>query len=165
MNDKLYKKAEELVNLLKQKNLIIATAESCTGGMVSAVLTEISGVSTVFNLGLTSYTNEIKNKVLSVDADILEKFGAVSSQTASQMAENVCKIANSDIGLSVTGVAGPGSSEGHDAGYVFIAVCFKGKTSFKLLDIEPISREFIRESAVYSLLEMAISVIKENDNG
>lgn len=165
MKEKLYRKAEELVILLKNKNLTIATAESCTGGMVSEVLTEISGVSSVFNLGITSYTNEIKNKILGVHSETLDNFGAVSAETACEMAENVSKLANSDIGVSVTGVAGPSASEGHNPGYVFIAVSFEDKRCFKLLNIEPKSREFIRESAVYNLLELVIGIIKENDNG
>lgn len=165
MKDKLYKKAEELVSLLKNENLTIATAESCTGGMVSEVLTEISGVSSVFNLGITSYTNEIKNMILNVKSETLEKFGAVSGETACEMAENVSKLANSDIGISVTGVAGPSASEGHNPGYVFIAVSFEDKLEVKLLNIEPKNREFIRQSAVYGLLELTISIIKENDNG
>ena len=122
MNGVLTQKAEETVKILKEKGLTLATAESCTGGLLSAVLTTVSGVSQVFELGVTSYSCRIKNEVLGVEAQTLTDFGAISEQTARQMAENVRRIAGSDIGASVTGVAGPQSSEGHPVGYIFIAV-------------------------------------------
>ena len=154
INTELYKAEENTVNFLKQKKLTVATAESCTGGMVSSFITSVSGVSQVFELGITSYTCEIKNKVLGVSEDTLKKYGAVSEQTAKEMAENVRCIANTDMGASVTGVAGPDGSEGHEPGYVFIAVSGKNGTVVKLLNIEPESRNFVREKATESLLNL-----------
>ena len=159
MNTKILEKAELLITLLKEKTLKIATAESCTGGLVSACLTSVSGASNVFELGVTSYSNSIKNRILGVDAQTLNEFGAVSSQTASQMAENIRKLANADIGVSVTGVAGPTSQEGHPVGYVFIGVSDKEATVTKLLSIPPESRDFVREQAVLQLFDTVIAKI------
>ncbi|MBE6787050.1 MAG: CinA family protein [Ruminococcaceae bacterium] len=159
MNSKVLLKAEELVNLLKQKNLKIATAESCTGGMISTYITAVSGASGVFEMGITSYSNRIKNKILKVNADTLETQGAVSFETAKQMAQNIREISGADIGVSVTGVAGPASQEGRPVGTVFVGFSFKDKTTAKLLNIEPLGREFIREQAVLNIFTTAIEIL------
>ncbi len=160
MNKQIFEKAERMVRLLKEKDLKIATAESCTGGMVASFITSVSGVSQVFELGITSYTNDIKNRVLKVDAKTLETHGAVSEQTAKQMAENVRRIANADIGVSVTGVAGPSGQEGHPPGMVFIGISDKNGTEAKLLNIEPQSRNFVREQTVCQLFDAVSKRIK-----
>lgn len=152
INKELYKAAQSTVEYLKDKKLTLATAESCTGGMVSMFITSVAGVSQVFQLGITSYTCEIKNKVLGVKKETLEMYGAVSEQTAKEMAENVRKKAGADIGASVTGVAGPAGSEGHPAGYVFIAVSGEKGVKAKLLNIEPKSRNYVREKATEEIL-------------
>ncbi len=160
MNTQIFKKAEQAVNLLKEKNLKIATAESCTGGMVASYITSVSGVSKVFELGITSYTNDIKNKFLKVDTDTLEKYGAVSHQTAHQMANNIRTLSNADIGVSVTGVAGPDGQEGHPPGMVFIGLSDKNSTITKQLDIDPKSRNFVREQTVINLFDLIIEHLK-----
>ncbi len=161
INTELFNAAENTVNYLKENDLTVATAESCTGGMVSAFITSVSGVSRVFHLGITSYTCEIKNEVLGVKAETLEKYGAVSKETACEMAENIRKIAKTDIGASVTGVAGPETSEGHPVGYVFIAVAGEKGTEVKLLNIEPKSRNYVREQATKLLLMLIKDYAKE----
>ena len=109
-------------DLLKQKNLTVATAESCTGGLLASRLTDAAGSSAYVKGGVVAYTNEIKNFVLHVDAETLKNFGAVSSRTAREMATNVRKLFSASIGVSTTGVAGPDKSEGKSVGTVFIAV-------------------------------------------
>lgn len=161
MNTETLEKAEQVVFLLKQNNLKIATAESCTGGMVSAYITAVSGASSVLELGITSYSNRIKNKILKVKSQTLKDYGAISQDTAEQMAQNVKNIANADIGVSVTGAAGPDSSEGHNAGFVIIALCYKDKTTVKQLNINPKSRSYVREQAVFQLFELIINFLKE----
>lgn len=104
------------------ENFTIATAESCTGGLVASRLTDLSGASNYFKGGVIAYTNEIKKLILRVEAETLEKFGAVSSQTALEMATNVREIFSTTIGLSTTGVAGPLTSEDKPVGLVFIAI-------------------------------------------
>ena len=108
--------------LLKAKNFTVATAESCTGGLLASRLTDVSGSSAYVKGGVVSYCNEIKRDVLHVKAATLDEFGAVSRQTAEQMARNVRKIFNATIGLSTTGIAGPSPSEGKPVGLVYVAV-------------------------------------------
>ena len=160
-NAELLSKAEETVKLLKENSLKIATAESCTGGMVSAYLTSVSGVSDVFELGITSYSCKIKNQILGVNQDTLQKFGAISESTAKQMAENILKISGADIGVSVTGAAGPKGSEGHEAGFVFIALSDSDYTIVKQLNIEPKNRNFVRQQTVLNLFNVIINYLKE----
>ena len=157
MNNLILEKANEVVSLLKQKNKKIATAESCTGGMLSSYITAIPGASSVLELGITSYSNRIKNEILNVKVETLEAFGAISKDTAMQMAENVRKISGADIGVSVTGAAGPDSSEGHNAGFVIIALSNTNETIVKELRITPSSRNFVREQAVLQLLELILN--------
>lgn len=154
MNRILSQTAENTVKKLKEKGLTLATAESCTGGLLSAAITSVSGVSQVFELGVTSYSCRIKNKVLGVEERVLTDFGAISEQTARQMAENVRAIAGSDIGASVTGVAGPDSSEGHPVGYIFIAVAGEKGTKVQLLNLRDEGRDAVRQTAVCAVLEL-----------
>lgn len=108
-------------DLLKRKNFTVATAESCTGGLLASTLTDVDGASAYVKGGVVAYTNAIKNSVLHVDAETLKNFGAVSSETAREMAANVREIFSSTIGISTTGIAGS-SVEGKPVGTVFIAV-------------------------------------------
>ena len=162
MNPILIKAAENTVEALKQKKLTLATAESCTGGLVSAALTSVSGVSEVFEMGITSYSCRIKHKILNVKNETLERFGAISESTAKQMADNVRKISGADIGVSVTGAAGPDGSEGHNPGFVFIGLSHKDGTVVKQLNIQPKSRNFVREQTVLQLFTLVINFLKEN---
>ncbi len=161
MNRLLVEKAENTINTLKTKGLKIATAESCTGGLVAAAITSVSGVSQVFELGVTSYSCKIKNQVLGVEKQTLENLGAISEETARQMAEKVRKMADSDLGVSVTGVAGPDSSEGHPVGYIFIAVAGKTGTKVRLLNLKNEGRQAVREAAVCCIFEFIDDYIKE----
>lgn len=161
MNTEIYSTAEQLVKLLKEKNLLIATAESCTGGLVSSYITAVSGSSAVFELGVASYSCRIKNEALGVKKETLDTLGAVSRETARQMAECILKKAAADIGVSVTGVAGPDGSEGHMPGLVYIAAAYKGGTTVKELNISPISREYVREQAAEQLLKLALNTVRE----
>lgn len=104
------------------ENFTIATAESCTGGLFASRLTDFAGASNYFKGGIVAYTNEIKINVLRIKSETLEEFGAVSSQTALEMAKNVREIFNSTFGISTTGVAGPSTSENKAVGTVFIAI-------------------------------------------
>lgn len=129
----------------------IATAESCTGGLVSKRLTEVGGVSQVFDCGICSYANEIKHKILGVKNETLDMVGAVSEEVAIQMAEGVRKLANADYGVSTTGIAGPtGGTAEKPVGLVYIAVNSAENTVvYKafLTDEENSSRENIRKNA------------------
>lgn len=162
INTALFEKAQQAVDLLKANNLKIATAESCTGGMVSSYITSVSGVSEVFEMGVTSYSKRIKNQVLKVKKQTLEQYGAVSESTAKQMAENIRTLSGADIGVSVTGSAGPDACEGHKAGFVFIALAHKDGCKVCQLNIEPKSRNFVREQTVLQLFDLIINFLKED---
>lgn len=140
----------EVSKLLSKKNLRLACAESLTGGLFAQLLTQVSGAGMIFNGGIVSYTNEVKNKVLNVPQKILDEEGAVSSECAEAMAENVRKILNADIGISFTGVAGPTKSEGKEVGTVFIGISFKNEETV----IYPLnligSRDAIRSRSAYN---------------
>lgn len=98
-----------VVERLKEKGLVLATAESCTGGLISQRITSVPGSSEVFECGIVSYANEIKHRILGVSEEDLEKYGAVSEPVARQMAEGALKLSKADVAVSVTGIAGPGS--------------------------------------------------------
>lgn len=161
MNNKIYELSCEAVRLLKENKMTVSTAESCTGGLVSAYITAVPGTSSVFELGIASYSCRIKHKILGVDGETLRSLGAVSRETAYQMAANVREMADSSIGVSVTGVAGPDGSEGHDPGLVYIAAAYDGGVFVKELNIEPLSRNYVRETAVCEVFKLIIQIIGE----
>ena len=113
---------------LLQKQLMLAVAESCTGGMIASNLVEYPGISAALVEGCVTYSNEAKMHRLGVKAETLEKYGAVSEETAKEMAEGIARTSGADIGVATTGVAGPESSEGKPVGLVYIAIAYKGKT-------------------------------------
>jgi len=118
-----------LIKALEKNGLKIATAESCTGGLISKLLTDEPGVSEVFDCGVCSYANSIKEKILGVNSKDLEEYGAVSPQVAAQMAEGVRLLANADMGISTTGIAGPSGGSGEKpVGTIFIGIATKDKT-------------------------------------
>lgn len=114
----------ETVQLLRARGLKVAFAESCTGGLISERITRVSGASDVFDCGVCSYANRIKEQVLGVRRETLETLGAVSAETAVQMAQGVRQLAQADIAVSVTGIAGPtGGTPEKPVGLVYLGVC------------------------------------------
>lgn len=113
---------EALSKILKEKKMTVSFAESCTGGLCGKRMTDLSGASQIFHCGVISYSNEIKEKVLSVKKEHLTKYGAVSAVVAAEMAEGVRNLSSSSIGVSVTGEAGPTSGDGKPVGLIYIAV-------------------------------------------
>ena len=114
--------ATRAVALLRDRGLTVATAESCTGGMIAAAITDVAGASRVFGTGVVSYSCDCKMKLLGVSAATLETEGAVCAATAAQMAEGVRRVADAAVGVSVTGEAGPIAAEQHPVGTVFIGL-------------------------------------------
>ena len=112
----------ELVAALRAAGASVSTAESCTGGLVAARITSVSGASEAFKYGAVTYCNEAKNQILGVKKETLDSFGAVSAETAAEMAAGVRKIMNAERGVSVTGLAGPNGGEGKPVGLVYVAV-------------------------------------------
>ncbi|MDW5299412.1 MAG: competence/damage-inducible protein A [Sedimentibacter sp.] len=153
---------DKTAELLMEKNITIAVAESCTGGLVASRLIGYPGISKVFREGFITYSNEAKMHTLQVNRETLEKFGAVSEETAKEMAYGAAKIAGTDIGVSTTGVAGPGGgTEEKPVGLVYVCVYYKDK--FNVLKIQATgSREIVRERASTSVLDLIRSSIENN---
>ncbi len=119
---------EKIVSLLKTKGMKLATAESCTGGLLAKRITDIPGSSEVFDMGIVSYANRIKHRFLGVPDEVLNTVGAVSEQTAEAMARGVCAAAEADISAATTGIAGPGGGTAtKPVGLVYISVYLKQK--------------------------------------
>lgn len=151
LNTEEEKNIEYIVGeLLVKKNLTIAVSESCTGGMVTAALINYPGISKVLKEGLVTYTEESKMRRLGVKKETLEKYTVVSPQVAEEMAEGVAKSAGTDIGLSSTGIAGPGEQP---VGLVYIGLYYKGKIISKRLNLSG-DRQDIRTKATISLLDL-----------
>lgn len=126
----------EVVNALKSAKKTLAVAESCTGGLISKRITDVAGASEIYLGGVVAYANEVKTALLGVDPETLKKFGAVSEQTAAEMARGVRLRLGSDIGISTTGIAGPGGGTPEKpVGLVYIGVSTKEKTSVITLHI------------------------------
>ena len=125
---------EEIILKLAQQNITIATAESCTGGSLGKIITSVPGVSSIYGYGFITYANEAKEKVLGVSHETLENHGAVSYQTALEMAVGARNVAKSDIAVSVTGIAGPGGgTEEKPVGLVYIAIADKNGAEYRKL--------------------------------
>lgn len=115
-----------VVKMLIDRKLTLGTAESCTGGMLGSRITEIPGSSAIYKFGAVTYSNEAKVKILNVNQQTLDSFGAVSEQTAKEMAQGIIKVGNTDLGISITGIAGPGGgTEQKPVGLVYIALAYK----------------------------------------
>ncbi len=147
--------ANEVVNSLRTSGLKISTAESCTGGMLSQALTSVSHSSEVVEIGILAYSNRIKHEALSVPRDVLEENGAISSETAMYLAKNVRILSDSDIGVGITGNAGPSASENKPVGLVYIAIADKTKYFIKKLQLpSTYDRERIRSYATLTALDL-----------
>ena len=151
--------AEVAVGLAVEKGATFAAAESCTGGLIGHRITEVSGSSKAFLGGVVAYSNDVKQKGLGVHSSTLEKYGAVSAETAEEMAENVLSEFQADYGLSVTGIAGPtGGTEDKPVGIVYIGLAKKGTVKVKKLQFgEHRSRNKLRTSqAALNMLRLAL---------
>ena len=125
-------KIKELIDDCTKKNIHMAIAESCTGGYISHMMTNISGASKVFESGIVSYSNKAKIEFLKVNSGAIEKFGAVSAEVAKQMAENIRLLSEVDVGMGITGIAGPtGGTEQKPKGLVFISISSEEETKIK----------------------------------
>ncbi|URZ02973.1 competence/damage-inducible protein A [Clostridium felsineum] len=139
--------------MLIDKKLTIATAESCTGGLLAGKLINYPGISEVFMEGAVTYTNEAKIKRLGVKKETLDKHGAVSSETAAEMAEGIAKTAGTDIGIATTGIAGPGGgTEEKPVGLVYVGLYIKGKVMTRKLNV-PGDRQRVRNTVVNNAID------------
>lgn len=155
---------EKVVERLREKNLVLACAESCTGGFIAKRITDVSGSSAVFNCGIVSYSNEIKEKVLNVKSETLKNFGAVSEQTVQEMVKGVLDLSGADIAVSVSGIAGPNSDNtDKPVGLIYLAVSDGKKTVVKELNNQFTTdiRNSNRISASDEALKMILKMIGE----
>lgn len=149
---------EELTLLLLDNGMRLATAESCTGGMIAAAMTDRAGSSAVFDRGFVTYSNESKIEELGVRAETIEAHGAVSGQTAREMAEGALGKSRAHLAISVTGIAGPGGGSAEKpVGLVYVGIAASGRqTQVHRLDLEG-DRRSIRQETLERALELAIS--------
>ena len=146
---------EAVVGMLKEHHLKVATAESCTGGLIAKRITDVPGASEVFECGIISYANGIKHKVLGVSEDDLNKYGAVSEPVAKQMAQGALKVSGADIAVSVTGIAGPDSdSTGKPVGLVYIGLADKENVWVREIRTSRRDRSYNRYVSASNALDM-----------
>ncbi len=156
---------EPLVNqihkLLLKNAKTIAVAESCTGGLLSSLLTQISGSSRYFILGIAAYSNKAKKGLLKIPDSVILKYGAVSKVTASLMAKNVRRIAGSDFGIGITGIAGPtGATSTKPVGTVFIAIARKNRLTCQRFNFTG-SRTTVKKKAAQCALLLLLNYLKK----
>lgn len=156
---------EDLVDvvgkLLLEKHITISCAESCTGGLFAAALTDITGISEVFERGIVTYSNRAKMEELGVKAETLDKFGAVSPETACEMASGLAEKTGSDLCISVTGIAGPGGGTAEKpVGLAYIGIAYKGQVKAVKSQYRNVSRKWNRHYALLGMLNQVYQLIK-----
>ena len=148
--------AMDIVERASAAGIIIATAESCTGGMISAAITDIAGSSRVLDRGFVTYSNAAKMEMLGVSAETLETHGAVSEQVAAEMAVGALKHSNATLSVSVTGIAGPGGSDFKPEGRVCFGIATEQGVETQQVDFGPLGRAGVRSATVAHALELLL---------
>ena len=155
--------AEAVLQACRERGWMLATAESCTGGLVAAALTAIPGSSDVVERGFVTYSNTAKQQMLGVRAETLQDFGAVSEQVAEQMANGALRNAAVDVAVSITGVAGPGGTDHKPEGMVCFGLSVKGQEARTVThQFGAIGRENVRQSAVDVALDILLQAATRN---
>jgi len=154
-------KSKKIVSLLKKKKLKISFVESCTGGILSSAITSVSGSSKVFTLGLVTYSNQSKTKMLRIPKNIIRKYGSVSEQVCLTMVKNLSKISKTNISVSITGIAGPsGGTKIKPIGLVYIGIKKGNKIEVKKYLFKSKGRSYIQKAAVNKSLGLILSFLK-----
>ena len=150
-----------LIKLLTKKKLKISFAESCTGGLLASTIASVSGASKIFNLGLITYSNQAKIKILKVNKNIIKKYGAVSHECCSAMVKNLSKISKANINVSITGIAGPkGSTKEKPVGLVYIGVKKGNKIQVNKCLFKDKNRSSIQKATVRKSLNLILRAAK-----
>ncbi len=153
---------EQIVRELQNRGYTITTAESCTGGLLAGRILNVSGASAVYNEGHITYSNEAKERLLGVSHDTLEQYGAVSRQTAAEMAIGAARVANANVGLSTTGIAGPGGGTPEKpVGLVYVGCCINSEVTVEECRFSG-NREENRNAAVEAVLQLLSKKLKNN---
>ena len=154
------KLSQKIVKLLKKKKLKVSFAESCTGGMLSSAITSVSGSSKVFSMGLVTYSNQSKNRLLKVPKQIIKKHGAVSIQCCFSMVNNLSKISKSNIAVSITGIAGPGGgTKQKPVGLVYVGIKRGNKVKVNRYLLKNKGRSSVQRAAVKKALELILNIV------
>ncbi len=153
---------QDILKAAQAANLRIATAESCTGGMVAVALTDVPGSSAIFERGFVTYTNTAKSQMLGVQRDTLDAVGAVSEEVAREMAQGALKHSEADIAVSITGIAGPGGSEHKPEGRVCFGITSRTNCTTETVEFGPIGRENVRIAARNHALELLFKACSTN---
>ena len=149
-------RAKDIVERASAAGVVIATAESCTGGMISAAITDIAGSSRVLDRGFVTYSNAAKMDMLGVSADTLGTYGAVSEQVAAEMAAGALKQSNATLSVSVTGIAGPGGSDFKPEGRVCFGIATEQGVETHQIDFGALGRVGVRSATVAHALELIL---------
>lgn len=152
--------AQSVINHCQPRGFMVVTAESCTGGLIAAALTDVAGSSAVVDRGLVTYTNQAKVELLGVSQAVLDEFGAVSRQTALQMAGGALMRSRAQISVAVTGIAGPGGgSKEKPVGLVHLAArCLDGRLIHREMRYGDLGRDGIRLATVETALDMVLDL-------
>ena len=154
---------KNIISLIKRKRIKLAIAESCTGGMLSSAITSVSGSSKVFTMGIVTYSNQAKISILKVPKKIIKKYGAVSVQCCLAMVNNLSKISNSKVCISITGIAGPkGGSKQKPVGLVYIGIKIGKKVLVNKCNFKNKGRIFIQKQTVKKTLNLLPQLIKRD---
>ena len=152
---------KSLIKLLIKKKIKISVAESCTGGLLASSITSISGASKIFNLGLITYSNQAKIKILKVNKNTIKKYGAVSHECCHSMVNNLSKISKANIYVSITGIAGPrGGTKKKPVGLVYIGIKKGNKTQVIKCFFKSKKRSSIQKATVKKALELILRIAK-----
>ena len=152
---------KSLIRILTKKKLKISFVESCTGGLLASTITSISGASKVFNLGLVTYSNQAKIKVLKINKDIIKKYGAVSHECCYAMVKNLSRISKANINVSITGIAGPkGGTKQKPVGLVYIGVKKGNKIQVNKCLFRSKKRSVIQRYTVKKALDLILKIAK-----
>ncbi len=152
---------KSLIKILAKKKLKISVVESCTGGLLASKITSTSGASKVFNLGFVTYSNQAKIKILKVNKNIIQKYGAVSHECCSMMVNNLSKISKANISVSITGIAGPkGGTKSKPVGLVYIGIKKSNKISVNKCLFKSKKRSSIQKATVNKALNLILRTVK-----
>ena len=152
--------ARQLLDKARAAGAMIATAESCTGGMIAASITDVAGSSTIFERGFVTYSNAAKVEMLGVQPTTLDLYGAVSEETAREMAEGALTRSRATLAVSVTGIAGPGGSDFKPEGRVCFGLAQKGRlTRTETIDFGPLGRAPVRDASTDHALRLLLSAL------
>lgn len=152
--------AADVLQAARDRGVMIATAESCTGGLIAGALTEVPGSSDAFDRGFVTYSNGAKQQMLGVTSDTLTEFGAVSEEVAAQMAAGALRNSDAGIAVSVTGIAGPGGSEHKPEGRVCFGIAQAYGTRTETVEFGAIGRHRVRAATVEHALQLLLDALR-----